>query len=60
MHYYEVTASKSNSMILHQEYAAFRDSRDADTLREELCRTHDVVGVVRITKKQYEAAVSQI
>ena len=58
MHYYEVTASKSNSMILHQEYAAFRDSRDADTLREELCRTHDVV--VPITKKQYEAAVSQI
>ena len=47
-------------MILHQEYAAFRDTRDADTLREELCRTHDVVGVVPITKKQYEADVSQI
>jgi hypothetical protein len=60
MYYYEITASKANKSIVHREYAAFVTQSDADQLRVSLESNYDVVGVVRITRKQYLARVSQI
>jgi len=60
MYYYEITASKAQYDIVHREYAAFTTESDADQLRATLESTYDVVGVVRISKKQYLARVSEI
>ena len=60
MYYYEITASKAGEEIMHHEVAAFASQGDADMLRAVLEETHDVVGVIRITKKQYMARVSEI
>ena len=60
MYYYEITASRAQYDIVHQEYAAFTTESDADQLRATLESTYDVVGVVRITKKEYLARVSEI
>ena len=60
MYYYEITASKANDTLVHHEYAAFVTQSDADQLRASLEESYDIVGVVRITRKQYLARVSQI
>ena len=60
MYYYEITASKANDAIRHREYAAFVTESDADQLRASLESNYDVVGVIRISKKQYLARVSEI
>ena len=60
MYYYEITASKAHESIVHHEYAAFVTQSDADQLRASLQESYDMVGVVRITRKQYLARVSQI
>ena len=60
MYYYEITASKAEDTIVHREYAAFVTESDADQLRASLESNYDVVGVIRITKKQYMACVSEI
>jgi len=59
MYYYEIMASKSKDNIVHREYAAFVNREDAETLKIEMSNSYDVVGVNRITKKQYLARVSQ-
>ena len=60
MYYYEIIASKSRDNIVHREYAAFVNREDAETLKIEMSNSYDVVGVNRITKKQYLARVSEI
>ena len=60
MYYYEIIASKADDTIMHREYAAFVTESDADQLRAILESTYDVVGVIRISKKQYMASVSEI
>jgi hypothetical protein len=60
MYYYEITASKARDSIRHREYAAFVTRSDADQLRAALESNYDVVGVIRITRKQYLARVSEI
>ena len=60
MYYYEITASKADDTMMHREYAAFVTESDADQLRATLESTYDVVGVIRITKKQYLSGVSEI
>ena len=60
MYYYEIIASKADDTIMHREYAAFVTESDADQLRAILESTYDVVGVIRISKKQYMAGVSEI
>ena len=60
MYYYEITASKADDAIMHREYAAFVTESDADQLRASLESNYDVVGVIRISKKQYLARVSEI
>ena len=60
MYYYEIIASKARESIVHREYAAFVTQSDADQLRASLQESYDIVGVVRITRKQYLARVSQI
>jgi len=60
MYYYEIMAAKNKDNIVHREYAAFVNREDAETLKIEMSRSYDVVGVTRITRKQYLARVSQI
>ena len=60
MYYYEITASKADDSLMHREYAAFVTQSDADQLRAALESNYDVVGVVRITKKEYLRRVSEI
>ena len=60
MYYYEITASKANESLMHREYAAFATQSDADQLRASLEESYDIVGVVRITKKEYLRRVSEI
>ena len=60
MYYYEITASKAQDTVVHREYAAFVTESDADQLRATLESNYDVVGVIRITKKQYLQRVSEI
>ena len=60
MYYYEITASKAGESVMHSEYAAFVTESDADQLRASLESNYDVVGVVRITKKEYLRRVSEI
>ncbi len=60
MYYYEITASKAGESLMHREYAAFVTESDADQLRASLESTYDVVGVIRITKKEYLRRVSEI
>ena len=60
MYYYEITASKAQDSIVHREYAAFVTESDADQLRASLESRYAVVGVIRISKKQYMARVSEI
>ena len=45
---------------MHHEYAAFVTQSDADQLRASLEESYDIVGVVRITKKEYLRRVSEI
>ena len=45
---------------MHREYAAFVTQSDADQLRASLELNYAIVGVVRITKKEYLARVSEI
>ena len=60
MYYYEITATKGNNDIRHREYAAFVTESDADQLRAALESNYAVVGVIRITKKEYLRRVSEI
>ena len=60
MFYYEITASKAEDTVMHREYAAFVTESDADQLRAALESNYDVVGVIRITKKEYLRCVSEI
>ena len=60
MYYYEITASKDTDDHMHHEYAAFVTESDADMLRAALESRYAVVGVIRITKKEYLARVSEI
>jgi hypothetical protein len=60
MYYYEITASKATDTVMHREYAAFVTQSDADQLRASLELNYAIVGVVRITKKEYLARVSEI
>ena len=60
MYYYEIMAVKNRDNIVHREYAAFVNREDAETLKIEMSRSYDVVGVNRITRKQYLACVSEI
>ena len=45
---------------MHREYAAFVTESDADQLRASLESNYAVVGVIRITKKEYLRRVSEI
>ena len=60
MYYYEIIASKANESLMHHEYAAFVTESDADQVRASLESNYAVVGVVRITKKEYLRRVSEI
>jgi hypothetical protein len=60
MFYYEITASKAEDTLMHREYAAFTTESAADDLRAGLESNYDVVGVVRITRKEYLRRVSEI
>ena len=60
MYYYEITASKATDSLMHHEYAAFVTQSDADQLRAALESNYDVVGVIRITRKEYLRRVSEI
>ena len=60
MFYYEITASKAQDTFVHREYAAFVTESDADQLRASLESNYDVVGVIRISKKEYLQRVSEI
>jgi hypothetical protein len=58
--YYEITASHHDDDHMHREYAAFVTESDADMLRAGLESNYAVVGVVRITEKEYLRRVSEI
>ena len=45
--------------IEHQEYIYLVSEEEAQVLKEEMSTSYDVVGVRRITKKQYLARVSE-
>jgi|TARA_E500000178_G_scaffold285706_1_gene287314 hypothetical protein len=60
MCYYEVIVSRDTDDLMHHEYAAFVTESDADQLRASLESRYAVVGVIRITKKEYLAGVSEI
>jgi len=60
MYYCDITASKAYDPLVHREYAAFVTQSDADQLRAALESNYDVVGVVRITRKEYLRRVSEI
>ena len=57
MPYYDVYCTRGS--IQHQEYVYLASEEDAQALKEEMSNSYDVVGVNRITKKQYLARVSQ-
>ena len=57
MPYYDIYASRGS--IEHQEYIYLASEEDAQALKEEMSTSYDVVGVRRISRKQYLARVSQ-
>ena len=57
MPYYDVYCTRGS--IQHQEYVYLASEEDAQTLKEEMSTSYDVVGVNRISRKQYLARVSQ-
>ena len=57
MPYYDVYCTRGS--IQHQEYVYLASEEDAQALKEEMSNSYDVVGVNRITKKQYLARVSE-
>ena len=57
MPYYDIYASRGS--IEHQEYIYLVSEEEAQVLKEEMSDSYDVVGVRRITRKQYLARVSQ-
>ena len=57
MPYYDVYCTRGS--IEHQEYIYLVSEAEAEVLKEEMSDSYDVVGVRRITKKQYLARVSQ-
>ena len=57
MPYYDIYAARGS--IQHQEYIYLVSEEEAEVLKEEMSTSYDVVGVRRITKKQYLARVSE-
>ena len=57
MPYYDVYCTRGS--IQHQEYIYLVSEEEAQALKEEMSNSYDVVGVNRITRKQYLARVSQ-
>ena len=57
MPYYDVYCTRGS--IEHQEYIYLVSEAEAEVLKEEMSDSYDVVGVRRITRKQYLARVSQ-
>ena len=57
MPYYDIYASRGS--YTHQEYIYLVSEAEAEVLKEEMSDSYDVVGVRRITKKQYLARVSE-
>ena len=57
MPYYDIYASRGS--IEHQEYIYLVSEEEAQVLKEEMSNSYDVVGVNRISRKQYLARVSQ-
>ena len=57
MPYYDVYCTRGS--IEHQEYIYLVSEAEAEVLKEEMSESYDVVGVRRITKKQYLARVSE-
>ena len=57
MPYYDVYCTRGS--IQHQEYIYLVSEAEAEVLKEEMSDSYDVVGVRRITRKQYLARVSQ-
>ena len=57
MPYYDIYAARGS--IEHQEYIYLVSEEEAEVLKEEMSNSYDVVGVRRITRKQYLARVSQ-
>ena len=57
MPYYDVYCTRGS--IEHQEYIYLVSEAEAEVLKEEMSNSYDVVGVRRITRKQYLARVSE-
>ena len=57
MPYYDVYCTRGS--IEHQEYIYLVSEAEAEVLKEEMSDSYDVVGVRRITRKQYLARVSE-